>query len=344
MPSAQATSSGQSALPLGAAVGGAAAVGAGAAALTAHHADSNGTVPAAATAPMSPTSPKAPVLAETIPPVPVKTTSTSTAVPGLRASITETVHALMRHNQLQRTMVNGEIRLSLAATPSQPLPPPGSAIHIRLTEFDALESISPNPAFLSQVPDSPGEYYLDTDKVAQATAHPDDPSSTGGPVLFQYNVLVPEGSESSLAPVILNPAFQVKNGETRMILHYRVTPNSGVSDLNLSVLFPSQPEVTTTQSKPVTGTWSDTADGNRAISYKVPSQEGTDCKIIARFLANGQLSPNSIDAHFACSGRVLSGINIETVDDPQSVSGWTFADIDRSVVSGKYVGEVALNP
>lgn len=347
MPGVGAPSSGQGTLPVGAAVGGAAAAGLGAAAIGAHHAGSNGTVPPVppvSEAPVSPASPQAFAENESVPPVPTKSTSIPTAVPGLRASITETVHALMRHSQPQRTMVNGEIRVSLAAMPSQSLPPPGSVIHIRLTEFDALESISPNPAFLAQVPDAPGEYYLDTNKIAQATAHLEDPSSAAGPVLFQYNVLVPEGSESALAPVILNPAFQVKNGETRMILHYRVTPNSGLSDLNLSVIFPSQPEVTTTQSKPVTGTWSDAADGNRAITYKVAPQEGTDCKIIARFLANGELSPNNIDAQFSCRGRILSGINLETVDDPQSVSGWSFADIDRSVVSGKYVGEVALNP
>lgn len=330
-----------------AALGGIAAggvAGAGAAfAAGSHHAESNGGLPAAPAVPLSPPPPAA-VMPNNQPPMAHTISRSISTVPGLRASITETVHALIRQNQLQRTMVNGEIRLSLAASPSQPLPPSGSAIHIRLTEFDALEAIFPNPAFLAQVPGSPGEYYLDADKIAQATMYPED-GSNAGPVLFRYNVLVPEGSESAVAPVIVNPAFQIKNGETRMILHYRLSPNSGVADLNLSVVFPSQPDVTTTQSKPVTGIWADGPDGNHAISYKVAPQEGVDNKIIARFLTSGPqpLSPTTINTHFTCPGRVLSGIGIETVDNAQAVSGWTFADISRSVVSGKYVGEPSLN-
>lgn len=336
-----------------AAISGLAAGGAGAAALSAH-AQSNGTtpaLPAAAAAPSSPppTSPTAPIsptaslagAGSQAPPMPPRPSlSSSTATSGLNAAITETVHALIRQSQVVQTTVNGEIRLSLAASPNQPLPPPGSAIHIRLTEFDNLESISPNPAFLAQVPDAPGEYYLNTDAVAQATAQPQD-GNPQGPVLFQYQVLV---ANPDVAPLALKPAFQVKGGETRMILHYRVSPGAGVADLNLAVQFPREPEVTTTQSKPVSGSWTDTPDGNRAISYRVPPQEGVDNKIIARFITGGQLAPTNVDAHFACPGRILSDIGLETVEDAQSAPGWSFADVYRATVSGKYSGEPSVNP
>ncbi|BEJ10941.1 hypothetical protein CspHIS471_0103630 [Cutaneotrichosporon sp. HIS471] len=322
-------------------VGGFATAGAGAAALSAH-AQPNGTegaLPAAVPASPPATSPAAPVsptasLAGTSSQAPtMPSVSTPTVIPGLNASITETVDALIRQNQVVQTIVNGEIRVSLAASANQPLPPAGSAIHIRLTEFDNLESISPNPAFLAQVPDSPGEYYLNTEAAAQATAKPGD-GNHRGPVLFQYQVASTEG----MAPVTLKPAFQVKNGETRMILHYHVAPGAGVTDLNLDVHFPREPEVATTQSKPVSGAWTDGPDGSRVISYRVPAQDGIDSKVIARFISGGQLAPSNVSAHFACAGRILSGISLETVDDAQSVPGWSFSDISHAVLSGKYGG------
>ncbi|CAK9779694.1 hypothetical protein CC85DRAFT_285156 [Cutaneotrichosporon oleaginosum] len=331
----------------GAAVAGLAA-GAGAAVLGTHS-QSNGTsaLPTAnAAAPSPPTAPPVPLSptaslagASQAPTMPARpSVSTSSAIPGLNASITETVHALIRQNQVVQTMVNGEIRLSLAATRDQPLPPPGSKIHIRLTEFENLESISPNPAFLAQVPDAPGEYYLNTDAVAHATAQAED-GSPRGPVLFQYQAL----ERPDIAPLTIKPAFQVKAGETRMILHYRVTPGAGLADLNLAVTFPREPEVTTTQSKPVSGTWSDSPDG-KAITYRVLPGEGVDNKIIARFITSGALAPVNVDAHFACPGRVLSGIGLETVEDGQSAPGWTFAGVHRATMSGKYGGEPSVNP
>ncbi|GMK56722.1 hypothetical protein CspeluHIS016_0305620 [Cutaneotrichosporon spelunceum] len=338
-----------------AALGGLAIGGASAAALRTH-AESNGTkdaLPSAVAAPsLSPlqTSPADPIAPTTsiasassqahpMPPQP--SVPALTSIPGLRASITETVHALIRQNQAAQTMVNGEIRVSLAASAKQPLPAAGSTIHIRVTEFSNLESISPNPAFLTQVPDSPGQYYLNTDEIARATANPED-GNDRGPVLFQYQVLV--ANPESMALVGLKSAFQVRNGETRMILHYRVAPGAGVADLNLDVHFPNEPEVTTTQSKPVSGAWTDRPDGTRVITYRVAAPEDMDMKIFARFISGGQLAPSNVDAHFACPGRILSGIGLETVEDVQSVAGWSFADVSRTVVSGHYSGEPSVTP
>lgn len=284
--------------------------------------------------------------------VPTATTTSINVAPGLRATMVETVHAFIRQFASQRTVVTGEVHVSLAASTSRALPPAGSALHIRLTEFDALESVSPNPAFLVQVPDSPGEYYLNTDALAQATTYPETGEGLG-PVLFKYHVLVPEGAETTVAPLILNPAFQIKNGETRMILHYRAQ-GSTTSDLGLAVTFPESPAVTTTQSKPVSGVWGAPADGSdgHQISWSLEEAKvGAEGKIVARFLTaagSGQLAPTSVNAHFVVPNHLISGLGIEIVDgegkEPPTLHGWSFDDVSRSTVSGTYVGDVNLNP
>ncbi|KAL1407067.1 hypothetical protein Q8F55_006480 [Vanrija albida] len=272
-------------------------------------------------------------------------------VPGLNASVIETVHAWTQKLASQRTVISGEIHVSLLATAARAQPQPGAALHIRITNFDALESIAPNPAFLAQVPDRPGEYYLNADAVAQATTNPEAGSKSPGPVLFKYHVLVPAGQETAVAPLVLNPAFQVKDGETRMILQYRSVANAGpISRFRLTAHFPAEPVITNTQSKPLSGTWAPEDDSTeRRITWTPPqAQTGVEGKIIARFIT-GQASrvpPSSVDAHFVLPDHLLSGIGLEVVGDtPTVISGWeAFDNVSRVTVSGKYVGGIVLNP
>ncbi|WOO84703.1 SH3-containing GRB2-like protein 3-interacting protein 1 [Vanrija pseudolonga] len=282
---------------------------------------------------------------------PINALTPHTIAPGLNASLIETVHAWTQKLASQRTVISGEIHVSLLASASRAQPQSGSALHIRLTDFDALESIAPNPAFLAQVPDRPGEYYLNTDAVAQATGSPEEGSKSAGPVLFKYHVLVPAGQETAVAPLVLNPAFQVKDGETRMILQYRSAANAGtISNFRLSAHFPAEPAITSTQSKPLSGSW-DSEDGStdRRITWTPPqTQAGAEGKIIARFItgATNRIPPSSVDAQFVLPDHLLSGIGIEVVSDsPAAVAGWgAFDNVSRATVSGKYVGGIVLNP
>lgn len=258
------------------------------------------------------------------------TSATATAqAPALRATIVETVQALMKDKQALQTTVTGEIFFALGATAA----PSSTPVHVKLSQFDALDSIAPNPTFLSQVPDSPGEYFLNTQALSQAPNSGD----SRGTLLFQYQALVPEGSDS-LTPVGLNPAFQIKEGETRMILHYHVAPSAAVADLSLGVLFAADPAVTNTQSKPVAGTWSEVGE-DRLVLWK--PEISADGKIITRFLTSPGapgLIPKSVDAHFVCPGKLVSGIDLETVDGSSLLEG-----VNRMTVSGKYTGETRIN-
>lgn len=259
---------------------------------------------------------------------------------GLNATIIETVHTTMHQYAAQQTVITGEIHLTLSTKP-----PPGTSTSIRLTEFDALESVSPNPAYLAQVPDSPGEYYLNTDLLAQTTSSPE--AGAHGPVLFTYQVLVPPGQENAMSPVGLNPAFQAKEGETRMIFHYRA--NAPVQNLGLSAVFPADPSVSTTQSKPVSATWAPSAENpDLTIASWTPPvpQVGSEGKIIARFFtAPGQkLVPSGVDARFVIPNHLASGLGIETTSADGEEKVLSFNNVNRTTISGRYVGDVTLNP
>ena len=348
------------------AVGGAGAAALGASVFTSEPesipAASPSTVPTSPTFPGSPTSPTSTALVTaptspavssvplSSPPMMPGLAAAVESVPGLRATVVETVHAFVRQFNSQRTVITGEIAVSLSASPARPLPPSGTVLHLRLTEFNSLESVAPNPAFLSQVPDRPGEYFLNTDLLAQAT--PEAEAMTGyGPVLFKYHVLVPEGGETAMAPLLLNPAFKIQDGETRMILHYRSTATSGVSALALAVTFPDEPAVTSTQSKPVTPTWGRAPSGTdkQVVWQPANPAPGTENKIIARFVTSPgapRLAPTGVEARFVIPDHLASGVGIEVVSGevPDAASGWEFDSVSKSTVAGKYVGAPYLNP
>lgn len=260
---------------------------------------------------------------------------------GLNAIIKEHVNTTMHKYGAQQTVITGEIHMSLS-TP----PPPGTSTSIRLTNFDALESVSPNPAYLAQVPDSPGEYYLNTDLLAQ-TSSTSGEAGPEGPVLFTYHVLVPPGQETIMCPVGLNPAFQAKEGETRMIFHYRA--NAPLHSLGLTAVFPKEPAVTTTQSKPVSAEWGPSMDDTDAavVSWSAPvPQVGSESKIIARFFTTpGQrLVPKNVEAYFFIPNHLASGLGIETTSADGEEKVLSFNNVNRSTYSGRYIGDVTLNP
>ncbi len=259
--------------------------------------------------------------------------------PGLRASIIETVNVIMRNAEIQRVQINGEIHVSLrlasAAIGAGP-------IHIRLTSFEQLEKIAPNPAFLAQVPDRPGEYFLNS----EALATDNQKGSAKGTLLFKYQVHVPAGKVRTAAPFILEPAFSCKDGETRMILNYRVNPESPLSSISITHLsflatFGPGVSVSNVQAKPAGGVWS---PSTRRMTWNVNEMTGTEGKIIAKFVSErGEpMSPQGVQASWAVEGLLVSGLGLEVVDG-QLEGGWSFEEVRKGVTTGKYLAEPTIN-
>lgn len=271
--------------------------------------------------------------------LPLGTVSTTTAEPGLRASLVETINAITKDGQVQRIQINGEIHLSLRMGVSADSGP----IHIRLTSFEQLEKIAPNPAYLAQVPDRPGEYFLNPEVLAGVTTQ--GPSK--GTLLFKYQVHVPAGQESSVLPLILEPAFMCKDGETRMILHYRGNSTPAYSsakfhDLTLLAAFAPGPSVSNVQAKPPGGVWS---PPTRKMTWKVDDFTGAEGKIIARFTTEpGEpMVPQGVQASWALEGVLGSGLGIEVVEGELEGRGWKFEEVKKGLTTGKYLAEPKIN-
>jgi hypothetical protein len=265
------------------------------------------------------------------------TMATSTD-PGLRASMTETLNVIMKAGTVSRVQISGEIHLSLRSADLSSSGP----IHIRLNAFESLEKIAPNPAYLAQVPDKPGEYFLNSEVLATATSRSGSGTGAKGTLLFRYQVHVTPGQESAIVPLILEPAFSCKDGETRMILNYKSTPTSTVTtssikNLSLVAAFNPGPSVSNVQTKPLGGVWS---PSSRRLTWNMDKVEEAG-KLIARFTTEpGEaMSTQGVQATFAVEGSLVSGLGLEVVSGEIEGDGWRFEEIKKGVATGKYLAE-----
>lgn len=251
---------------------------------------------------------------------------------GLRASFVESISAVIKAGSVQRAMITGEVSLTLNDAASLASQPP---LHIRLDAFEQLDKVAPNPRYLSQYPNTPGEYLLDLGALAHA-------SSGKGPTLFKYQVYISEARAAEYTPLEITPQWKPMQGETRLVMTYRGNPSSRLvqarlTDLKLTVGL-GGPEVTTVQAKPPGGTWSPDA---RQITWSLPDldlAESAPGKIVARFITGGEELgvPEPVTAHFKVDGTLSTGLGVSVVD---STAGWTFEHVARATTSGKYVVE-----
>lgn len=261
--------------------------------------------------------------------------------PGLRASMTETINVIMKSGTVSRLQITGEIHLALRAASSATSGP----IHIRLNEFESLEKIAPNPAYLAQVPDRPGEYFLNSEVLASATAR-NPASSNKGTLLFKYQVHVQPGKEADLIPLTLEPAFSCKDGETRMILNYKSTsssrlPLAGLQNIALIAAFNPGPGITNVQTKPAGGVWSPAA---RKLTWNLSDVQEAG-KLIARFTTEpGEvMSPQGVQASWAVEGSLVSGLGLEVVAGEIEGDSWRFEEVKKGITTGKYLAEAVVN-
>lgn len=276
--------------------------------------------------------------------------------PGLRASMTETINVIMKSGTVSKLQITGEIHLSLRASSSSTTGP----IHIRLNEFEKLEKIAPNPAYLAQVPDKPGEYFLNSEVLASATARntssnlalapgSGSASASKGTLLFKYQVHVQPGKETSMIPVVLEPAFSCKEGETRMILAYKSTsspqlPISALGNISLMATFNPGPGVSNVQTKPAGGVWSPIS---RRLTWNLNELQETG-KLIARFTnesdgEGGLMSPQGVQASWAIEGSLISGLGLEVVPGELEGDRWKFEEVKKGITTGKYIAEAIIN-
>ncbi|KAF2135037.1 hypothetical protein P153DRAFT_330018 [Dothidotthia symphoricarpi CBS 119687] len=261
--------------------------------------------------------------------------------PGLNASLAETVSAWFEQGTVTKAMVIGQV--ALAFNPIDLSAGPFGTETIRLENFPVLEKVAPNPAFIEQIPDTPGSYTVDLAKITKTS------------VAFHYQLHIEDENIASLAPIILSPAWKTEPTQTSAILTYSLNPKyalAGATTLtvrNLVLVIRLEPGVKTLscQSKPA-GTFS----RDKALIYWrlgdvtfSPDQPAQSIRV--RFVTDGEARPGNTEARWEITGEqslaLGSGLGV-SVSAPVEVKAEGEADpfADEDEVAGAGLGAPVL--
>lgn len=229
-------------------------------------------------------------------------------------------------------MVIGQV--ALAFNPVDLSSGPFGTESIRLENFPILEKVAPNPAFIEQSSDNPGDYTVDLSKITKTS------------VAFHYQVHLDSSNLSSFAPILLAPAWKSEPAQTSVLLHYSLNPNynlGGAGSItlhNLVLVLRLEPgsKAKSCQSKPP-GTFSREKGliywrlGDVTIAKDQPAQT-----MRVRFLTEGEAKPGNSEARWELSGEgalgLGSGLNVSQASTAEAkVEGEAdpFADADENI-------------
>ncbi|KAI0199213.1 Muniscin C-terminal mu homology domain-containing protein [Astrocystis sublimbata] len=141
--------------------------------------------------------------------------------PGLNSSLIETVSATFEDGAVKSMKVNGEI--ALAFNPGD-TPNPPSHLSVRVNNFPLLESIGPNRIFVSNSPDHPDQFTLDTSHLR--STH----------IGFSYKLHIDEAAPpSEHVPVLLHPTWKPQGDKLGLLLQYKLNPSFSFASNNAPV-------------------------------------------------------------------------------------------------------------
>lgn len=278
--------------------------------------------------------------------------------PGLNASLVETVSAWFEQGNVTKAMVIGQV--ALAYNPIDLSAGPFGTESVRLENFPVLEKVAPNPAFIEQALDSPGNYTVDLAKITKTS------------VAFHYQLHIENDNVAALAPLVLSPLWKAEPGQTSAILSYSLNPKfnlggaTSVTIRNLILVVRLEPgsKAISCQSKP-SGTFSrDKALiywrlGDVTLTEEQPAQA-----IRVRFFTEGEAKPGNTEARWEISGEQTvslgSGLGVsmsaplnEAKQDPEAdpfadtdetappaspAIGWKPVATVKRITSGTYLG------
>lgn len=132
---------------------------------------------------------------------------------GLNSSIVETVSAWFEQGQLTKVIVVGELAMAFN---QGNFPSSSRTETIRLDNFQILEKVAPNPSFIEQSANGPGEYTVDLQSIPRTT------------VAFKYQVHLDGMNSQSQVPLFIKPAWKIEPRQTSVILSYSLNPAFGV--------------------------------------------------------------------------------------------------------------------
>ncbi|PWN20948.1 hypothetical protein BCV69DRAFT_282457 [Microstroma glucosiphilum] len=267
----------------------------------------------------------------------------SAGAPGLRASITETVNAIIASSSgagIARLMITGEVSVALKDVQLSQ-----SSVHLRLEAFEQLEKVAPNPAFLSPIASSPGEYQLDVAGLARQQQSALGAGSSGAAMILKYQLHVSADKLAAYVPLNVDAKWRMEPHQTSFLLTYSPNPACRVTsgqleDLSfVATLGPT--EVTGLTARPE-GVWNAeakrihwTIDEGLALS----SVSSTPAKILARFQVDGEGQPRPVQVRWRLPGQTISSLGLAILPGATGAdgAGVTFDEVVRQSVSGKFI-------
>ena len=259
--------------------------------------------------------------------------------PGLNSSLAETVSAWFEQGNVTKALVIGQV--ALAYNPVDISAGPFGTETVRLENFPVLEKVAPNPAFIEQVVDNPGNYAVDLSKITKTS------------VAFHYQVHLEGDNLASFAPMLLSPMWKTEATQTSVILNYGLNPKFHLGDgggdsvtlQNVILLLRLEPgsKATSCQSKPA-GSFS----REKALIYwrlgeVTFSRDQPVQSMRVRFFTDGEAKPGNCEARWELTGeqafRVGSGLSVSRQVGPgdkpaAAVAADPFADADTEESPG----------
>ncbi|KAK4048401.1 hypothetical protein OIV83_004747 [Microbotryomycetes sp. JL201] len=258
--------------------------------------------------------------------------------PGLRAAFVETVNVLSKGGEPGRVMVTGEIMLSHRVDSRSDTSTTGT--RIRIANFEQFEKAAPNPAYLSPMADSPGEYLI-LPSLARALKTV---------TVLKYQLHIAPGTESAIAPITVKALWKCEPGQTRVILNYSANASSALRRAgeqspfgedeevkleHVQFVVPMSAPVTTFQAKPAATLSSDKTRLTFQIDPITIGAPGdaANGKLLASLTTEGTAVPQPVSVTWRSHGRTVSQVGIElTGPGLDSVE-----EVHRQTVSGKFL-------
>lgn len=250
----------------------------------------------------------------------------------------ETVSAWFEQGNVTKAMVIGQV--ALAFNPVDIAAGPFGTESIRLENFPVLEKVAPNPAFIEQTPEQPGNYTVDLSKITKTS------------VAFHYQLHVEDDNLASLPPLILAPLWKTEPTQISAILNYSLNPKfdlrgaSSITVRNLILVIRLEPgtKAISCQSKP-SGTFS----RDKALIYwrlgdVTLTREQPSPSIRVRFFTDGEGKPGNIEARFEITGEQSLtlgsnlGISVSGALNDSKPEADPFADMDENAPPSPAVG------
>ena len=238
--------------------------------------------------------------------------------PGFNISILESLSAILSDNKVEKIFVTGEIALSSHGQ---------KAGGIQIANPGRLEQIVVNKALLNDAGN--GTYSLTNENLPPK-----------GAIAIKYKAALTEYPQA-MVPLLMRTMWKVEPGSVSLMVGYQLNPlfaySRTISNVILSAILPTEPRITSCQSKPQ-GLFS---RERGQLIWQIPTVGENEQVVIAKFSVEGQSKGSgTVEARWECKGITVSGIDVTGIgaQDPFAEEEDIFfqANVLRNSVSGKY--------